>query len=269
MFDHLDDPTPPPAGPEVRDGVRRRVRRHHQRRQATRAAALVVALVGGMLGVLVATGDDDGPSSVEVADAPNRGARCCGTVTGTVTADDRPLADVRVVLLHRNGAPTAVTFTDDDGAYRFEGVPDATYLVQMIDDRYERRTEWWDDATVPSDARPLRVRPDELVVADAELEPAPGQGITGTVGVPGGWPIADVTVWLFHDGELVRGTRTDEDGRFELPALEPGVYQLLLWDDERDRFPAEWYLDGRSRADASSVLITEGRGAEVIAQVDP
>lgn len=273
MFEHLDDPNPPAATVDVREAVGARARRRQQQTLARRAAVVAVALVGGVVGVLASTGGTDRPADMQVADRPvgpeDGAVRCCGAVSGTVTAQGSPADGVKVALLHRDGRAKAATYTDAAGRYRFPDVEDASYLVHFIDEEWELRSEWFGDATRPSLAKPIRVRVGADVVADADLAPAPPQGIRGQTFVPVGWPIADVSVWVFLDGELLRGVRSDADGRFELVGLEAGSYDLLFWDDDRDRFTPEWYRDASSRDTSTRVEVRAGEFTELVVQLDP
>ena len=178
------------------------------------------------------------------------------------------LPGVRVALLYPNGTVKAAVDTDDEGTYRFADLEAGSYRVQFIDPTYQRRTEWWPDATRPSDGRTISLGRFGREVVDAELEAAPGQGIHGQVFVAGGWPIAGVTVWVFDRGDLVRGVQTDERGEFAMDGFAPGEYQVLFWDDEDDRFPPEWYRDASRRDSASPVVVVGGEDAVVRAQVD-
>jgi hypothetical protein len=145
-----------------------------------------------------------------------------GGIRGVVTDEaGRPLADVDVTLLDSSGRYIDDYGTNNDGSYSFTDVePGVGHLIAFTD--WEGHVpEWFDDATLPADARLVSARPGTWAVADAELAsglrarsapaisgaPVVGRRLTAS---PGRWNLSAgttfTTTWL--RGGTVVGTGT-------------------------------------------------------------
>lgn len=156
-----------------------------------------------------------------------------GTVGGTVTDEvtGRPVEGLRVEMYRDDGYGTytyETTWSDESGAYLFDGLENATYYVEFIDSDsptgYERfKTEYYDDAASLSGATPIVIA-HQQVVADAQLASTGTWGsVAGTVtdevnGEPVGNMRLDLYAWtgsefVFADLSTVSAS----DGTYEFP----------------------------------------------------
>ncbi|MBL8860405.1 MAG: sigma-70 family RNA polymerase sigma factor [Planctomycetes bacterium] len=175
-----------------------------------------------------------------------------GTVVGRVIDETgAPVAGARILTtspvltdeaasLQRTGpqfpAPerkptTAVTRSDADGSFRLEGVPAETLRVWA--GHADRRWAFSEPVEVPAAG----------VVRDVVLELAPlaaDDVIDGVVLDPDGQPVARAILnYGFHapEGSHSNSTRTDRDGRFEIPVIRKLPHRLHV-SAPRNQWPA-------------------------------
>ncbi|MCW2542959.1 MAG: hypothetical protein JWM40_511 [Frankiales bacterium] len=113
MYDHLDDPTPPPPGDETRAEVLARAGRLRRKRLALLTSGASAAVVVVVVAVLALTGSSDRASLIVVSPTP--------TVTASETAEPTPSATPSAAGSPTTGptptrtattAPTASATTD-------------------------------------------------------------------------------------------------------------------------------------------------------------
>lgn len=149
-----------------------------------------------------------------------------GSIAGVVTGDDaQPLAGVSVTA---NGPGSASALTDADGRYLLQGLAAGDYTVSFRPDSLGGGSasgyldEYWDDATNMFEATPVAVAVGETIAGiDAELSRA--GALSGVVAFDGR-PIAGVQVSVSGAGWGF--ATTDADGRYEIPGLAAGTYNV-------------------------------------------
>ncbi|WP_020495732.1 carboxypeptidase regulatory-like domain-containing protein [Sciscionella marina] len=184
--------------------------------------------------------------------------RLGNTVVGQVTGDDGAPAAARVTLLRLSGEEFAYTETNPvTGYYRFSDCPAGQYLTAVT------------GGGRGAVAGRVRIRDGAPTAADFVLWKRKMRAcMRGTIRDPYGNPHPDAGVTVFApDGVLLRQTRTDRNGSYELD-LDPGSYNVIAtgygtttrktWltagpANQLDlRLPTVDH-DGRSRSDHSSM----------------
>jgi protocatechuate 3,4-dioxygenase beta subunit len=133
-----------------------------------------------------------------------------GSISGVISDANGPLGGADVVLM-----PGGLTTTAEDGSYSFDALDPGDYKLAVTKDGYVDQVL---DATVALG---------ENTVVDAELAPVLGS-IDGTVRDVHG-PLSGVSVSI-QDGP---STATDASGKYSLPSLPLGTYQV---DYEKDGY---------------------------------
>jgi hypothetical protein len=157
------------------------------------------------------------------------------TVTGKVTADG-PLAfrfsNMNVELDPDNpDSPTVTTRVSEDGTFAIDVLPESYVLTRpRIATAYVKAVRVGD-----REAPDFRL---DFAHMDGPLDilfGTDGGKVSGVVKNAEGDPAGAVRVTLIPAGAQkarnLRFTNTDEDGRFELPAVAPGEYQIFAWLD--------------------------------------
>jgi len=138
---------------------------------------------------------------------------------------DAPIEFAVVVLTRVDGLRPGFagkTFSDSDGAFRFDQLEEGTYEVQALPTR---------EALGPERVGQLVLREGAPLDLGA-LRLYPGGALELAVTGPDGRPAAGVAVLLrFEDGQaydLVEDPHTDAEGRLTVPALKPGSWRVEL-----------------------------------------
>ena len=155
-----------------------------------------------------------------------------GLITGTVTANQRPLAGIKVQLFHHvfdGRIPFAFTFTDVNGNYRIGGLPRGGYFMGFSDPQQIYASIYYPNQR-------FVLNDDEFLIDGATIytnvnaELVVGGIIEGHVYKSTGEPLADATVIPYwYEGGIWRnstGSFTNEAGYYQLPALVPDTYRL-------------------------------------------
>lgn len=153
------------------------------------------------------------------------------------SADHTPVAGARLSILPRAWTPdpndntprSLGAFTDADGRFRMDDVPDGEVKVEVTHADFVRTVV------------PVKQPADGLVLS---VEPA--LAIAGTVRIAGGGPVAKASVTLRRDddtrNETWRSTNSDADGRFRIGGLSSGTYTLSItqpWEGSASARPWE------------------------------
>lgn len=144
-----------------------------------------------------------------------------GTISGRITADGVPTANVAVTATHTGTGENTFTVTDQNGVYEFSGLPNGAWTVYaFVSYDYQDLPVQWVELT---DSSPVGA-------ADFAFELWP----TGTASIGGiltdaetGAPIASVQVGLNGlDVPHQSWTFTDETGAFSAGLLPEGSYYV-------------------------------------------
>lgn len=182
-------------------------------------------------------------------------ARAVALAGKVVDAEGAPVAGASVRLLGAAGEAALVAIPDrftsgGDGAFSFSAPEGATL---------EARRDGFLPGRAEVDAVAIARR--RIVVALGPAEPAPGppEPISGRAVAPDGAPIegalvAASTPASFGGGPALAQALSDADGRFELPPLDPGVYDVVA------RHPARAPATARHVAAGTRDLVLELAG---------
>ncbi len=156
-----------------------------------------------------------------------------GAIRGTVYDDQsRPSADHQVLLI-KGVSPLKETWSREGGSYELRGITPGDYLIA----RSPSKTA--SNAGSSIETVPVTVRENEVLVLD--LGPKPGTAGAGCrlLGIvrEGSSPLGKAQVVLVKAGSgfNVKNGRSDEQGRYEIPGLQPGRYtaQVIPQGEER------------------------------------
>jgi hypothetical protein len=135
-----------------------------------------------------------------------------GTISGVVSGDGSPLANVTVTL-SASGGHTAVTQTSANGAYSFQAVPSGSAQVSvLIPAGYEADSPPGGTAVVAAAAG-------QTVTQDFSLV---GFGDISGVVLAGGAPLANVTVDLVSSSDQIEFAATAPDGSYGFAHVAAG-----------------------------------------------
>jgi hypothetical protein len=150
------------------------------------------------------------------------------SIRGVIHERDRPLSDVEVRAAHQGRGKSAVTRTDQRGAYAFDGLTPGLYVISFPAHGSEPlasdiAVEVCKGTTVVLDSSPP-----EPVLGEVIATSLPRGEIAGRVSsqkVEDG--LAGATVNLLRaDNGLRRTAQTDALGRYTFADLTPGHYQI-------------------------------------------
>ena len=159
-----------------------------------------------------------------------------GEIRGTVIADNRPAAQLRVDLFWSLNDPSFLpplyyTFTDSAGNYQIAGLLAGYHVVRFSDPAGVYATTYYTNAQRSEAAQRLEVKGATLFQhVDATL--VHGGAIQGRVTRADGTPVARVWVVAYANvngawhGLGNEGVESDINGRYRLPGLLPGAYLL-------------------------------------------
>jgi len=211
-----------------------------------------------------------------------------GSVAGTVTraSDHVPLSGVGVCAVpadSKEESGEACAFSEEDGAYKIEGLAGGDYVVAFYPGQQSMQTpslmhQYYDGALKWSDATPVSVTVGEVTGGiDAAL--GVGGKITGRVtAAADGAPLEGVDVCAFEPTgeEPVACETSNGHGEYALANLAPGSYKLkfsaLFYEGEeepfaeeegeavppREEFLTQFYSGKNSLATASEVGVAAG-----------
>ncbi len=180
-----------------------------------------------------------------------------GVVAGTVIEDGTgsPLAGISVRLLDPSTAiPQAVTTTDVDGTYRFDGAVAGDHKLRFIDLDGAHLPEFHPDAGTAATATSITVSPGATTTVDAALAPGATGAITGTVREDGsGAPLPGISVRLLTTGHvLVGGRTTAAAGNYRFGLRDHGSYIMRFIDLDASHVN-EYHFDSSTRAAATVI----------------
>lgn len=208
------------------------------------------AVLGGMAAFALALGGVTAAAAAEPA----------GVVTGTVVsaADGVPIPSVSVTVENEDYSASGWASTDENGAYRVEGLPPGDYTVRFDGSGSDHVSEYWDDAADRDSAQRVTVSGGDTVEGiDAGLDL--GGAIAGRVmHESDGSPLEGVEVTATSTENSSGGTVvTDADGRYRIPALPEGSY-IVSFSPVDAALHQEYWDDAYDRDRATPVSVTSG-----------
>ncbi len=154
------------------------------------------------------------------------GATISGTVTSATTSE--PLAGICVSVSGSLVGGFAVT--DRSGAYSVDQLPVGTYQVQFSggcgnNDSYA--PQGYDNTNI-FEPQNIDVTAAGQMVTDIDAAMEPGPVIAGTVTDTSGHRLTGICVLAGTTSGILFAVALTEDGRYDLPDLAPGVYEVIF-----------------------------------------
>jgi len=170
-----------------------------------------------------------------------------GRITNSITGEGIPAVNMTLRMLSASIPPLPYTrtFTDDQGAYRFDGLKEGQYALMFT------RSGFGLPATSPDEV-PVRVSSDSTARFDGTLAPWPA--LSGRVIDPEGRPVSGIHVKLSRD--LDDDAVTDDQGAFRFEKLKPDSYTLLATPDPP--LAPTFFPSVLGRADAQTIQVQAG-----------
>lgn len=197
-----------------------------------------------------------------------------GLITGTVMANQQPLAGMKVQLFHQptdSLTPVAFAFTDIRGRYQLGGLPDGDYFLGFSDPNEQYATIYYPQQPVVPDGDSFQIR-GMTVYTNINAALTIGGAIEGHLYLSTGQPFvqAQVISYWQANGRWRSGseTYTDAAGYYRLPALLPGTYRLGFygWIGH----PTQEYYDNAGSVDtATDIVVRAGITAQADAVMGP
>ncbi|MFQ5866145.1 MAG: carboxypeptidase regulatory-like domain-containing protein [bacterium] len=163
----------------------------------------------------------------------------------------------------------AYAYTDKDGNYRIENLPNGRYLVSAsVQIGWQFVQRWWPDAETPDQAEPVEVNGEtDLVPIDFTLPITMGTAtISGRVLSNSGLPLAFAFIQVSPEdpstdaasGAVWAYAYSDSSGYYQVDHLPVGTYfaQAQYW--ENQSFAQQWYDHAESRTDATPIHLVDG-----------
>ena len=176
-----------------------------------------------------------------------------GGISGVIRGPNGAPADPCVTVVDNN---EDFTIADARGRYLIDGVPPGKYAVFFdsgCDSSGSLAPQWYNNKPDDGSANLVTFTAGKIDHINATLHP--GGTLTGVLRSPAGKPIVGDCVDLLSP-QAVTGLAdptgddmTDDNGRYFMNDLPPGVYQLSFGCGYVYRFPSQWF---RSKPDSSS-----------------
>ncbi|MEM8486710.1 MAG: carboxypeptidase regulatory-like domain-containing protein [Bacteroidota bacterium] len=168
-----------------------------------------------------------------------------GIITGRINgSSELPLetAIVKAYAFGQQGAPFYTAVIDENGQYRFEHLPNGSYILKAQSPWHI--STFYSNSPFPSNVEPIHVDTEQPVVnVDFSLSPffcvaIPGSGLQsyiytstfwGTVTDISGQPLADASLFVVDkSGVPLLSGETNNAGQYEIPDVPPGnTYRIL------------------------------------------
>lgn len=163
----------------------------------------------------------------------------------------------------------AYAYTDNNGNYRIDNLPDAEYLVSayaQVGWQYVNR--YWPDAETPEEAVPVVVNgATDRQPTNFQLPIRPGTAaISGRILRNTGEPILYAYIQLSSydystdpaGGSIWAYAATDSNGAFRIDQLPAGEYAVYTQYWENQNFAQQWFDHKESRGEATAVVLADG-----------
>jgi protocatechuate 3,4-dioxygenase beta subunit len=175
----------------------------------------------------VSVGAERPPLTGSISFAQTPSTSVVSGIVVTDSADAQPVRRATVRLIGSFGSSSRTVGTDDDGRFRFEGLPAGSYLLSVVKTGFV--------ASFHGSSHPGRGPGTPIAVADGQridvtLKILAGAAITGVITDGQGNPVAGITV-VAGDTRPVAGTvmspgraTSDDRGVYRVFGLAPGEY---------------------------------------------
>ncbi|MFC7370130.1 carboxypeptidase regulatory-like domain-containing protein [Fictibacillus iocasae] len=136
-----------------------------------------------------------------------------GSLSGTVTDQETgaPLVGASVRVVDNSGFTIATATTGAGGTYSISSLPPGSYAVTFGQEGYASQTI---GAIITSN---------QTTQVNAQLRKEAGR-LQGTVTNTGGTPLANASIQVFQNNNIVATTTTNASGFYQINNLAPGVY---------------------------------------------
>jgi hypothetical protein len=167
------------------------------------------------------------------------------TIPGRFTLENQPLSTLgnldRISVGFRPAAGVAqglspsVSRASADGAFRIAGIREGEYQLRVlgVPAGFYVKSIKYGDADITNAL--LRFSRSNPAAVEIVLRPGPGQ-ISGTVTNSMSQPVPGIQAILIPEpsrrnrSELYKTVVTDQNGRFSIANVEPGIYKIFSWD---------------------------------------
>lgn len=205
-----------------------------------------------------------------------------GVITGRVRAGETALPGIEVALFDSSFPlrPLVSTATDAEGRYRFEGLIAGSYRVGFRDPAGRYAPSFYRNQPSLYAASTLTLTKG-MEVDDVNARLTVGGSIRGQVRRNDGAPVQGywVVVYLTNaagdqaEQQIYLEARTDANGNYQLPGLNPGRYYVTVWlPNYPDGSPVAAYPTGAIGAGAQAVTVEAGKvveGIDIVVGVTP
>jgi hypothetical protein len=213
------------------------------------------------------------------------------TIRGRVSdGEDRPAASVNVEILqqqsddlgNRSWSQVSDSYTNDNGEYQIRLVPPGTYYVRTKNYAdLEAKAAYFPGTADPDAALPITVPEGVQVLADIRIPQTDdtatfkvsGRLVHSFTGFDPGDPSLPPGLSLIRrdrtslENDVISGRADAATGRFEIPRVPPGAYDLLATINVGgDYYEAQVPVDVRDR-DIEDVTVNVSRGMDVRAHL--
>lgn len=157
-----------------------------------------------------------------------------GQISGTVTDDSTglpiegaALVAIGTVPIPWHHWPLHRVFTDENGDYTFENLPDIPFKIFIYAQGYYG--EFYDNVHHFSDATPITPDADNIDISLApRIEPGI-RSLAGRIFDSDGHFVNSGVVYLLSDGQVIDITATDIEGYYGFADLDPGTYEVSVF----------------------------------------
>jgi len=187
-----------------------------------------------------------------------------GSITGIVrdAATQTGIAGARVSVFAENASRAVFnTFTGEDGSFRFESLPEGSYLMRAGATGY--LAQYYDHAADLTSATAVHVETDQEITAiDFDLQT--GSSMSGKViAAENNEPVASAIINVYQlDGPVIRATRSNPSGMWQLNGLPAGVFIAVAQARGTDQ---QFYDGANDRTNATPIELD---GVSAINDID-
>jgi len=214
--------------------------------------------VGGPMGSPLKDSDAKDVTVVAGVTTPVSQALINGfTISGTLSSSDGPVAGARIEVAEvaADGAETPVSpaQTGQGGTFKTNGLAAGTYNLYFYDETSDLQ-----DFRLPGQLLGVTVKAINGNVSNQQVLLPSAAVVAGTVTNSDAAPVAKTSVELIDVyGNSVTNSATDNQGKYRLPQIKPGIYTVKFTNDGyRTSYSDEFAAEGNKIADKSITLLS-------------